>query len=118
VPRTKATYGSMSFRCGAEFAGQPSAGHCQSRGDAGQIVLRILHLPLGTTAPGTGPQPSCGGAGIWPRPQPGPGAKAANRRLHTRWAGFDARKKRPVVANVAIARELAGWCWSVAVLPD
>ena len=44
--------------------------------------------------------------------------QAANRRLHTRWAGFDSRKKRPVVANVAIARELAGWCWSLAVMPD
>jgi transposase len=40
----------------------------------------------------------------------------ANRRLHARWLGFDARKKRPVVANTAIARELAGWCWSLAVL--
>ena len=29
-----------------------------------------------------------------------------------------ARKKRPVIANVAIARELAGWCWSLAVLED
>jgi transposase len=28
------------------------------------------------------------------------------------------RKKRPVVANVAIARELAGWCWSLAVMDD
>ena len=44
--------------------------------------------------------------------------QAANRRLHTRWAGFDQRKKRPVVANAAIARELAGWCWSLAVLDD
>jgi transposase len=44
--------------------------------------------------------------------------QAANRRLHTRWRGFDARKKRPVIANVAIARELAGWCWSLAVMPD
>ena len=26
--------------------------------------------------------------------------------------------RRPVVANVAIARELAGWCWSLAVLDD
>jgi transposase len=43
---------------------------------------------------------------------------AANRRLHDRWAGFDARKKRSTVANTAIARELAGWCWSLAVLPD
>jgi len=40
----------------------------------------------------------------------------ANRRLHHRWVSFDARKKRPVVANTAIARELAGWCWSLAVL--
>jgi transposase len=44
--------------------------------------------------------------------------QAANRRLHARWQSFDARKKRPVVANVAIARELAGWCWSLAVLDD
>ena len=44
--------------------------------------------------------------------------QAANRRLHSRWNGFDARKKRPVIANVAIARELAGWCWSLAVMPD
>jgi transposase len=44
--------------------------------------------------------------------------QAANRRLYTRWVGFDARKKRPVIANVAIARELAGWCWSLAVMPD
>jgi len=40
----------------------------------------------------------------------------ANQRLHARWVGFDARRKRPVVANTAIARELAGWCWSLAVL--
>nr|WP_205277368.1 hypothetical protein [Mycolicibacter algericus] len=32
-------------------------------------------------------------------------------------AGFDKRKKRPVVTN-AVARELAGWCWSLAVLDD
>jgi transposase len=44
--------------------------------------------------------------------------QAANRRLHARWARFDERKKRSVVANAAIARELAGWCWSLAVLED
>jgi CRISPR/Cas system-associated exonuclease Cas4 (RecB family) len=27
------------------------------------------------------------------------------------------RRKRAVVANVAVARELAGWCWSLAILP-
>jgi transposase len=41
---------------------------------------------------------------------------AGNVRLHQRWEHFDARKKRPVIANVAVARELAGWCWSLAVL--
>jgi hypothetical protein len=39
-----------------------------------------------------------------------------NRRLHHRWESFTARRKRPVVANVAIARELAGWAWSLAVM--
>ena len=35
---------------------------------------------------------------------------------HTRWQTFIDRKKTPVIANAAIARELAGWCWSLAVL--
>ena len=39
-----------------------------------------------------------------------------NRRLHQRWQTFTARRKKPVIANVAIARELAGWAWSLAVL--
>jgi transposase len=43
-------------------------------------------------------------------------AHARNQRLHARWQTFTARKKRPVVANVAVARELAGWCWSLATL--
>ncbi len=43
---------------------------------------------------------------------------AGNIRLHQRWLAFQERKKRPVIANVAVARELAGWCWSLAVLAD
>ena len=43
---------------------------------------------------------------------------AGNRRLHARWDTFRARRKRSVVANVAVARELAGWCWSLAVLEE
>ena len=39
-----------------------------------------------------------------------------NQRLHQRWQTFTDRKKKPVIANVAIARELAGWCWSLATL--
>ncbi len=41
-----------------------------------------------------------------------------NHRLHARWLAFTERKKKPVIANVAIARELAGWCWSLAVMDD
>ena len=41
-----------------------------------------------------------------------------NRRLHARWVKFIDRKKKPTVANTAIARELAGWCWSLAVLEE
>lgn len=52
--------------------------------------------------------------------QASPAARArgqqANRRLHARWVGFDLRRKRPALANAAIGRELAGWCWSLAVL--
>ena len=41
-----------------------------------------------------------------------------NRRLHQRWVTFIERKKKPTIANVAIARELAGWSWSLAVMED
>ncbi len=43
-------------------------------------------------------------------------AELASRRLHRRWAAFDARGKRSTVAAVAVARELAGWCWSLATM--
>jgi transposase len=39
-----------------------------------------------------------------------------NRRLHQRWVRFIDRRKRNTIANVAVARELAGWCWSLATL--
>jgi len=45
-------------------------------------------------------------------------ADEANRRLHRQWVKFDARKKRPVTANAAIARELAGFCWSLAMMTN
>ncbi len=45
-------------------------------------------------------------------------AEAAGRRLHRRWAAFDSRGKRSTVAAVAVARELAGWCWSLATMAD
>jgi transposase len=41
-----------------------------------------------------------------------------NRRLHQRWVKFIEHRKKNTIANVAIARELAGWCWSLAVLEE
>jgi len=43
-------------------------------------------------------------------------ANQANRRLHNVWRKFDAREKLPVVANAAVARELSGFCWSLAMM--
>ena len=43
---------------------------------------------------------------------------AGNHRLHDRWTRFVERRKKPVIANVAVARELAGWCWSLAVMDE
>lgn len=43
---------------------------------------------------------------------------AGNKRLHARWVLFTERRKKPTVAAVAVARELAGWCWSLAVMDD
>jgi transposase len=43
-------------------------------------------------------------------------AEQGNRRLNQRWASLDARHKPSTVAVVAVARELSGWCWSLATL--
>ncbi|MFJ2739666.1 IS110 family transposase [Streptomyces sp. NPDC087440] len=45
-------------------------------------------------------------------------ADLGNRRLHHRWQAFLDRKKNTNVAAVAVARELAGWCWSLAMMED
>jgi len=44
--------------------------------------------------------------------------QAADQRLHHRWTTMAARKKEPSVIAVAVARELAGWCWSLATMND
>lgn len=38
--------------------------------------------------------------------------------MGNRWNRFQARVKWPVLANTEIARELASWCWSLAVLEN
>jgi hypothetical protein len=55
----------------------------------------------------------------WAKVDPGPSGPRPYRQptvLNKRWQGFIDRGKNPNVANVAIARELAGWCWSLATL--
>jgi transposase len=49
---------------------------------------------------------------VWAR------AEQGNRRLHRRWVRLDARNKRSTISAVAVGRELAGWCWSLATLED
>jgi transposase len=41
---------------------------------------------------------------------------AGNQRLHQQWLKYTQRNKKHTIANTAIARELAGWCWSLATL--
>jgi transposase len=43
-------------------------------------------------------------------------AEQGNRRLHQRWAALDARRKRSTITVVAVAREMSGWCWSLATM--
>jgi transposase len=43
-------------------------------------------------------------------------AWSAQRRLHRTWSRMRARNKRPTVTTVAVARELAGFCWAVALV--
>ena len=48
-----------------------------------------------------------------PRVGGGPGSTPRSQR----WITYAEHKKRPVIANV-VARELAGWCWSLACYPS
>lgn len=41
-----------------------------------------------------------------------------NRRLNMRWQTFQGRRKKNTITAVAVARELAGWAWSLAVMQD
>lgn len=43
-------------------------------------------------------------------------ADEGNRRLHRRWMNLEAHKKRHTVITTAIAREMAGWCWSLVTM--
>lgn len=61
---------------------------------------------------------ACGGGRRLAPPTARARGDAGNRRLHARWVRFCERNKNATVANTAIARELAGWCWSLAVMDD
>lgn len=51
------------------------------------------------------------------RPEVAARAEQAGRRLHHRWRHLETRRGlRSTVVATAVARELAGWCWSLAVM--
>jgi transposase len=53
------------------------------------------------------------------RPEVRARAEAAGVRLHRRWVNLESRRGlRSTIVAVAVARELAGWCWSLAVMDD
>ena len=53
------------------------------------------------------------------RPEVRARAELAGRRLHQRWRHLEQhRGVRSTVVAVAVARELAGFCWSLAVMDD
>lgn len=43
---------------------------------------------------------------------------SAQRRLHRTWTRLRGKGKRPVVAAVAVARELAGFAWAITAIED
>ena len=96
------------------------SGQSRSQGlitKAGNTHARRLLVEAGpgTTADPTHTRPRYVRA-RWEHATPAAKARdyAVNRRRHERWLTYLERKKRPVIANVAIARELAGWCWWLA----
>ena len=53
------------------------------------------------------------------RPEVRARAEQAGRRLHQRWRHLEQHRGiRSTVVAVAVARELAGFCWSLAVMDD
>lgn len=51
------------------------------------------------------------------RPEVAARAEQAGRRLHHRWHQLERRRGlRSTIVATAVARELAGWCWSLAVM--
>ena len=57
-------------------------------------------------------------AGIRPLRRHGPAGQAGNRCLHARWASVRRTRQTSVSRQRGDRRELAGWCWSLAVLDD
>ena len=74
-----------------------------------------LAPPAPATAKRRARAPTRGPAG--PRCAPAP--RRPGVRLHRRWANLESRRGlRSTLVAVAVARELAGWCWSLAVMDD
>lgn len=102
---------------------ESSSGATRSQGPITKTGNTLVRRLLIEAAWHHRPPYRCPGADLrrrWATASPAARARGlqGTRRLHARWQAFDARRKRATVANTAIARELAGWCWSLAVLEE
>ena len=97
-----------------------SSGSSRSQGrsprPATAMPVGCWSRPPGTTGRRIGPGRRCRTGGRLAPVAAQVRGDAGNRRLHRQWVRFTARKKSGTIAAVAVARELAGWCWSLATL--
>ena len=79
---------------------------------------RLLVESACITAPRTGPAATFGVAGRPPARQRAPADTPPTTFCIPAGRASTSARSAPWVANAAIARELAGWCWSLAILDD
>ena len=100
------------------FAFDPDVdARCEEAG-ARPLVREVLTMTSGrlVNARHPGPIGRTGAVGRKPLPRQKPGVMPGTG-VSTRWISYLERRKRPVIANVAIARELSGWCLPDAATP-
>ena len=102
--------------CPASPPAAPAAARARSPRPATPTLGGCWSRPPGTTRSRCGPP-----ARPCRPPRRAPAAvrargEAADRRLHHRWQQDDRGTSGPPSSRVAVARELAGWCWSLAIM--
>lgn len=93
-----------------------SSGETVSRGGitkAGNAHVRRLLVEAAWHVPASSARPKAPVAGRPVPPEVARHAAKGNRRLRDRRLALERAGKRPVVANCATAREMAGWVWAL-----